>query len=80
MSWLEDNGLDYDIDDLVNIQEIRDSLTDEKIDNLYNHLEEQYIILVCSILRLHKEGKRLSDKQKECLARYIYDYNLENMI
>ena len=60
---------------------IRDKLSpSEVIEKLYKKLEEDYTILVCDILNKFNNGQRLSDKQKGCLARYIFANDLENIL
>jgi hypothetical protein len=81
LSWIEDNLDDLIISDFLNMDMITSKLNNEKnIEKLYNKLEENYTILVCNILESFKNGKILSDKQKYCLAKYINENDLEEIL
>lgn len=72
MSWIEENLDELIIADYYNHSMIMDKLDNEKyIEKLYSKFEKDYTILVCNILESFKNGRRLSDKQKKCLALYI---------
>ena len=71
MSWLEENQADYELEEMLHIEEICENLNDITMENIYKNFENNYYFMVCDILKQFKEGKKLTDKQIKCIARFV---------
>ena len=80
MSWIDDNFDDLQAMDLQAISQIEDNLDDKNIEKICKAFENRYVFLVADILTKFKNGNRLTDKQKRCVAKYLFENDLEDII
>lgn len=85
MDSIDEYYCDEQLDEQFNLNEIIKVLDDKAIKTLYKKLDEDYVLLVVDILSTYinvyaDKGLDLSDKQKFCIAKFIYQNNLEYLL
>lgn len=58
------------------IQKIKKKLDDKKLNDFHQYLKDEHIELICNIMFQFEHKGSITDKQKYCVAKYIYENNL----
>lgn len=77
MSWIDENFDDMQAMELQALSNLQNKLSEGKLNNIYNKLQEDYVFLIADIMTKFKNGSRLTDKQKYCVAKYLYENDKE---